>query len=198
MRHRHFFGRPYADREMRRPPFGDDFEGRGFGRPGGGRGFGGRHGGGRRLFDQGDLKLVVLGLIAEKPRHGYELIKDIEERMGGQYAPSPGVIYPLLTMLEELGQIARAADEGAKKLFAITPEGEAFIADNKKPIDAIFARIAQFGETASAHRPPQVVRAIENLRTALRIRMERGPVSEDQAQQIAAAIDAAAQAIDRI
>jgi DNA-binding PadR family transcriptional regulator len=182
---------------MRRGPFGGPFggefgEGRGFGR------HGGRFGGGRRPFDQGDLKLVVLGLIAEKPRHGYELIKDIEEKMGGQYAPSPGVIYPLLTMLEELGQISLASSEGAKKLYAITPEGEAFIAENKKAIDAIFARISQFSEMFSSHRPPQVVRAIENLKTALRLRMERGQVTEEQAQHIAAAIDAAAQAIDKI
>lgn len=190
-------------RGMRRGPFGGPFGEdfglgpKGFGPRGGGRGWGRRHGGGRRPFDQGDLKLVVLGLIAEKPRHGYELIKEVEDRMGGQYAPSPGVIYPLLTMLEELGQIALASAEGAKKLYAITPEGEQFIADNKVAVDALFARIAQFGQACASSRPPQVVRAIENLRTALRLRAERGPLSDEQADAVAAAIDAAAQVIDR-
>jgi DNA-binding PadR family transcriptional regulator len=186
----------------RGPREGDEFafgESRGRGGFGAHRGFyGRRHGGGRRPFDQGDLRLVVLGLIAEKPRHGYELIKEIEDRMGGQYAPSPGVIYPLLTMLEELGQIALSSSEGPKKLFAITPEGEAQLAEHKQTVDAIFARIAQFGEAFASHRPPQVMRAIENLRTALRLRTERGAITDDQAQAIAAAIDAAAQAIDRI
>src|SRR5262249_35717353 len=89
--------------------------GRGFGGPGFG---GGRHGwgehrggGGRRMFEQGDLRFLVLSMIAEKPRHGYELIKEIEEKTGGAYAPSPGVVYPLLTMLEEMG-FAKLSEEG--------------------------------------------------------------------------------------
>jgi len=160
-------------------------------------GWGHRHGGGRRPFEQGDLRFLVLALIAEKPRHGYELIKEIEERMGGVYAPSPGVIYPLLTMLEEMGQARLSAEEGGKKLYAITPEGEAELASNKDAVDAIFARIAGVRERTVGERAPQIVRAIENFRLALRLRMERGPVSDEQAQTIAAAIDAAAQAIER-
>jgi len=160
-------------------------------------GWGHRHGGGRRPFEQGDLRFLVLALIAEKPRHGYELIKEIEERMGGVYAPSPGVIYPLLTMLEEMGQARLSAEEGGKKLYAITPEGEAELASNKDAVDAIFARIAGVRERTVGERAPQIVRAIENFRLALRLRVERGPVSDEQAQTIAAAIDAAAQAIER-
>ena len=70
------------------------------------------------------MKHVILALIAEKPRHGYELIKDIEERLGGAYAPSPGVVYPMLTMLEELGQVSLESAEGGKKLYAITDAGK--------------------------------------------------------------------------
>ena len=162
----------------------------------GGRGH--RHGGGlRRMFDHGDLKFVVLALIAEQPRHGYEIIKEIEHRVGGAYAPSPGVIYPLLTMLEEMGLAQLSASEGAKKLYAITEQGQAELATNKANVDALFARIASARETFSSGRSPQIVRAMENLKVALRLRMERGPLTETQLQDVAAAIDAAAQAIER-
>src|SRR5580693_3933034 len=106
-------------------------------------GRGSRHGGGGRVFDQGDLRWVILKLISEKPSHGYELIKAIEERLGGAYSPSPGVIYPTLTLLEEMGYAHVAAGDGGKKLHSITPEGEAALAANKPAIDAIFGRIDQ-------------------------------------------------------
>src|ERR1700722_17324487 len=88
-----------------------------------GRGFGGRGGGGGRIFGPGDLRLMLLALIAEKPRHGYELIKEIEQKFGGTYSPSPGSIYPTLTLLEELEQVRASASEGARKLFEITDQG---------------------------------------------------------------------------
>lgn len=167
---------------------------------GGGRRHGGghrhRHGGGR-MFDQGDLRLVVLSLINEQPRHGYELIKEIEARSGGAYAPSPGVIYPLLTMLEEMGFARLDASDGAKKLFAITPEGAAELAANQAEADALFARVDTVRDHQTRGRAPQIVRATENLRLALRLKAESGPLTDAQIQTIAAAIDAAAQAIER-
>jgi DNA-binding PadR family transcriptional regulator len=163
-----------------------------------GRGWGHHHrGGGRRFFEQGDLRLVILALIAEKPRYGYELIKDVEERFGGAYAPSPGVIYPLLTMLEELGHVTMVSPDGGKKLYAITDDGKAAITTEKVTVDGLFARMAAARERFGASRSPQVQRATENLRLALRLRLERGNVTEEAAQAIAAAIDAAAQAIER-
>ncbi|QGZ97106.1 PadR family transcriptional regulator [Terricaulis silvestris] len=151
----------------------------------------------RRMFDQGDLKFVVLALIAEKPRHGYEIIKEIESRVGGAYAPSPGVIYPLLTMLEEMGLVELNASEGAKKMFAITEQGKAELETNKANVDALFARIDAARESFSSGRAPQIVRAVENLRLALRLRMERGPLSEAEVEKVAAALDTAAQVIER-
>ena len=100
----------------------------------------------RRVFDQGDLRYVLLRLIAESPRHGYELIKAIEEKFGGTYSPSPGVIYPTLTFLEELGYIRPETAEGPRKQFVITPEGTAFLTANQAVVDQIFARV--FGEVA--------------------------------------------------
>ena len=118
----------------------------GFGH-GGGR-FGGHRGGGRggrvaRVFDHGDLRYVLLHLIAEKPRYGYELIKAIEEQVGGMYSPSPGVIYPTLTLLEELGYLQPEIAEGTRKLYSITGEGAAFLAANRALVDAILGRMAE-------------------------------------------------------
>src|SRR5712672_2573181 len=109
---------------------------------GGGR-FGGHHrGGGRgmrggRIFDHGDLRYVLLQLIAEKPCHGYELIKAIEDKLGGMYSPSPGVIYPTLTLLEELGYLRSETAGGTKKLYSVTEEGTAFLTANRAVVDAI-------------------------------------------------------------
>ena len=158
----------------------------------------GRHRfGGGRYFEQGDLRFLVLALIAEKPRHGYDVIKEIEERFAGAYAPSPGAVYPLLTMLEELGHVELSSTEGGKKLYAITDDGQAVLKENEKLVEAIFARIDETRERHAGGRAPQIVRAMENLRFALRLKLERGGLSEEQAQAIASALDAAAQAIDR-
>ncbi len=94
------------------------------------------------MFEQGDLRFVVLKLISEKPSHGYEIIKAIEDRLGGAYAPSPGVIYPTLTLLEEMGAIRVQETDGPRKLYAITPEGEELLRQNQATVDAIFGRMA--------------------------------------------------------
>ncbi len=156
-----------------------------------------RHGGDARLFEQGDLRWVILSLIAENDSHGYELIKAIEERAGGAYSPSPGVIYPTLTLLEEMGYVAEAASSGAKKAFAITDEGRAALEQNQASVKAIFDRIAAFAERAGGGPSPQVVRAMENLRVALRLKLEAGRMTEDQAASVAKALDEAAIAIER-
>lgn len=159
-----------------------------------------RHGGrGRmgRFFDHGDLRLVILQLIAEKPRHGYEIIKAIEEKVGGAYSPSPGVIYPTLTMLEELGYVTVTAGEGGKKLQSITEEGRAFLATNKATVDALLARMSEAGERHGGGPAPQILRAFENLKMALRLRLSQGPLDEAQIAAIAAAVDAAAVAVER-
>ena len=150
-----------------------------------------------RFFAHGDLRLVILQLIAEKPRHGYEIIKAIEERVAGAYSPSPGVIYPTLTLLEELGYVTVSTGEGAKKLHAITAEGQAYLDANRPAVDALFARMAEASRMHGGGPAPQVVRAMENLKLALRLRLSRGPLSEEQANAIAAALDAAATSVER-
>src|SRR5919199_313002 len=132
------FGAPH---ERRGRSWGfDDFVFR-WGGPGGR----GRRRGPGRFFEQGDLKYVVLRLLEEKPRHGYEIIKELEDRFGGAYSPSPGTVYPTLTMLEDLGYARARTEDGGKKIYEITPEGKAYLEANKTTVEDIFDRIADFG-----------------------------------------------------
>jgi DNA-binding PadR family transcriptional regulator len=161
------------------------------------RGPGGHHGGGRRrVFDHGDLRFILLTMIAAKPAHGYDLIKALEERMGGGYSPSPGAIYPTLTMLEEQGYASVSATDG-KKLYQLTTEGEAFLKANQASVDAIQARIDGVARERGVAPDPRIIRAIENLKTALRLRLGGGPIPDEQIRTIAAAIDAAAAEAER-
>jgi len=160
--------------------------GRGFG-PGWGPGPGG--GGGDwfrvgRMLAQGDLKLLALALIAEQPRHGYEIIKLIEEKTSGCYSPSPGVVYPTLTFLEEAGYVT-AQSEGAKKRYTITEEGRAHLEENRDVADMVLERLSAIGEKLARRRrawerreaeaegvPKLVGAALENLRAAAAKRLE--------------------------
>ena len=119
-----------------------------FGGWGAGGGPRGRHWKGRagRMFEQGDLKYVILRLLDEKPRHGYEIIKELEERFGGSYVPSPGTVYPTLTMLEDMGYARAIPEEGGKKVYEITDEGRKYLAEHSTTVDDIFERIAKFVE----------------------------------------------------
>lgn len=99
-----------------------------------------------RFFEQGDLKYVVLRLLEEKPRHGYDIIKELEQRFGGSYAPSPGTVYPTLTMLEDLGYARVVPEDGGKKIYEITDEGRKHLAEHSSTVDDIFQRIARFVE----------------------------------------------------
>lgn len=155
----------------------------------------GRRGRGGRFFDQGDLRLVILALLAEQPRHGYELIKEIEERLGGAYVPSPGVVYPTLTWLEELGYAALAEDAGSKKLYSATPEGLEHLEKNKALVEDIFARMDQAG--GQGDFAPRILRAMGNVKMALRLRLASGSLTTEQVDKIAAALDAAALEIER-
>jgi DNA-binding PadR family transcriptional regulator len=154
-------------------------------------------GGRTRLFGQGDLRLVVLALLQERPRHGYEVIKAIEERVGGDYSPSPGVIYPTLTLLAELGHAQVTAQEGDRKQYAITPAGAEFLAGQRAALDAINERLDHAGRPGHAMRAPEVQRALQNFRMALHLRLARGTLSDAQIRAITEAIDAAAKAIER-
>ncbi len=104
----------------------------------------GRHGGPRRMrrqwFESGEVKYVILRLLKEKPRHGYEVIKALEEKLGGWYTPSAGTVYPTLQLLEDQGYV-RAVDTEGKKVYQITPEGEAFLEEHRDVTDDILERV---------------------------------------------------------
>jgi DNA-binding PadR family transcriptional regulator len=168
--------------------------GEGWGRHGRHR-FGGEFGG--RLFDTGELRLVILSFIAEKPSHGYEIIKGIEEKMGGAYVPSAGVVYPTLSLLEDEG-FATVSSEGGKKLYTITEAGTAEIAANKSRIDALLGRIREVGKAFGSGRTPQVMRAMHNFKLALKLRFAQGTLTSEQIGRIAEIIDKAAREIESI
>ncbi|WAC60259.1 PadR family transcriptional regulator [Brevundimonas sp. SL130] len=161
-----------------------------------GRGHGnGRRGGGSRLFDHGTLRWVLLSLIAEKPSHGYELIKAVETRLGGAYSPSPGVIYPSLTLLEEMGALESQAD-GGKKLYSITEAGRALLAENAEVLRAAEATMDKF--MARSMRPTAIHDAIVRLRTTIHGRLTgETALTEAQVQAIAAALTAAADKVEQ-
>lgn len=151
-----------------------------------------RHGG--RIFDQGDLRFVILKLISEKESHGYDIIRAIEERVGGAYSPSPGVVYPTLNLLEEMGYVTSRA-EGGKKLFTVTDEGRAALAANQGSVDGIFRRMDDLHERYDGPAP-RIARAMENLGSAIRTRMSAGPVSPEQLNAMVDAIDKAAKGVE--
>jgi len=185
-------------------PWRERWAGRRFGRFGGrGPGFGpGQEGGGGdwfrvgRMLAQGDLKLLALALIAEQPRHGYELIKLIEEKTSGAYSPSPGVVYPTLTFLEEAGYVTAEA-EGAKKRYTITDEGRAYLEDNRDVADMVLTRLEALGQKLARRRraweerhgeersalPKLVDAALENLR-------------DEAVKQVGSGVDAEARIVE--
>ena len=104
-----------------------------------------------RMLATGDLRLIALALIAEQPRHGYEIIKLLEDKTAGWYSPSPGIVYPTLTFLEEAGYVTAQA-EGAKKLYTITEEGRAHLEENRDFVDAVLERMSAVGDKAKRIR----------------------------------------------
>jgi DNA-binding PadR family transcriptional regulator len=169
--------------------------GGGFGRGMGRGGEGGRRG---RVFDSGELRLVLLKLIEEAPRHGYDLIREIEERTGGAYAPSPGVIYPTLTLLGDMGLIEEAKSEGAKKQFAITEAGSTELAAKADEVTALLNRLSAMGEQRAKTDGAPIRRAMGNLRAVLQNRLVGDDVTAETLHDVAAILDEAAQKIERL
>lgn len=199
-------------------PFGPGPWGKGFGeefgdpvprgrgsRMGRGPGIGGLAGDGRgrgrprRIFGHGQLRLVLLALIGRQERHGYELIKAIEELTGGRYAPSPGAVYPTLSMLADEGLIAEASghETSAKKPFALTQAGRDELAKEVDKAESILTRLAAMDRGEPRESPP-IRRAVANLLTATRNRAEASDFNDDKALEIAAILDEAASRIERL
>jgi DNA-binding PadR family transcriptional regulator len=165
----------------------------GYGRGPFGRGFGGPFGGrGSRMFDAGALRLVVLGLIAEEPRHGYDIIKALEARFHGAYSPSPGAIYPMLQMMEEADLVA-SQTSGNKRLYTITEAGRAYLKENQADLDRINE---QLEEVSGDMQGAAVGDAFRKLRRSLHHRLRSGELSAEQARKVAEILKRAGEEIE--
>jgi DNA-binding PadR family transcriptional regulator len=151
-----------------------------------------------RILAQGDLQLIALALIAEQPRHGYEIIKLLEEKTSDWYSPSPGIVYPTLTYLEEVGYVT-SQSEGAKRLYTITQEGRAHLEANRDRADALLDRLATIGDRVARWRrmsgrdgddrravPPLVEAALSNLREAAVTQIDADAQAEARVVEILA------------
>lgn len=189
MRHFHFGHREHdaARHAMRHGFFG--------GRPEGGRGPGSER---RRMFESGELRLVLLKLIEEQPRHGYDLIREIENRSGGAYAPSPGVVYPTMTLLLDMGLAEEEASEGPRKLLAITETGRAHLAERADEVATAMARLAALAKVSARTDAAPVRRAMQNLKAALQDRLSQETVTREVQLEVARLIDEAAGKIERL
>lgn len=152
----------------------------------------------RKRFDSGELQLVLLKLISETPRHGYDLIREIEERTGGAYAPSPGVIYPTLTLLAEMVLIAEQESDGARKRFAVTEAGTEHLSRYANEVARLMARLDEMKESRSRTDRVSVLRAMGNLRQVILNRASTGNLTEQTTDEIVALIDETARKIERL
>ena len=173
-------------------PFHFEFDDNGW--SGRGRGGGRRS---RRMFESGELRLVLLKLVADEPRHGYDLIRAIEELTGGEYAPSPGIVYPTLTLLEDMGLIEEAPSKASRKPYQATKEGREHLDERSDEVEALFERLEELAPREPSSAGPAIGRAVKNLMTALKHRVSRDGLDDDLLHEIAAILDEAAQKIER-
>lgn len=166
--------------------------------PGGWGDGGGRRRGRARMFEGGELRLVLLKLLADQPRHGYELIKAIEDMTGGDYAPSPGIVYPTLTMLDDMGLIAEKKSKDSKKVFEATDEGRAHLAENESEVADLIERLEEAGTRRRRHQKPEIGRAIGNMMQALKNRVARDGWNEELLNEVVDILDEAAKKIERV
>jgi DNA-binding PadR family transcriptional regulator len=146
-----------------------------------------------RMFGQGDLRLLLLALIADKPSHGYDLIRTIEARFGGTYAPSAGAIYPTLTLLEEQELVVSNTEAGGKKIYSATLAGRQFLAENSEQVKALMARIdIMAGSKEGSAIPDAILHAVQTLRHAI---MAKGGWNGAEAERIKAILERAAREI---
>ena len=188
----------------RHPPFGPgaaDEASADFGHAAHWRGLFGRHRGGPfarwrgpRMFDSGALRLLVLGLIAEAPRHGYDIIRDLHDRFQGAYRPSPGSIYPILQTLAEAGLVTSEM-HGRQRLFAVSDEGRAYLAEQGVELAAINAQLA---EASGAIGESAIGEAIQGLRAALYEKLRKSALTAAQAAKLRDALERARREIEKI
>lgn len=159
-----------------------------------GRGFGPRRG---RMFEKGDLKYVILDLLKDKPAHGYELIRALEERFRGLYSPSPGSIYPTLQLLEDLGYVAATQQDG-KKVYEITDEGRTFLEEHRQSVEDIWGRISEGWDHEFIGEMREIKHELRDLVRLFRRKMRAGRVDREKLRRVRGVIVGAARDIEDI
>lgn len=149
----------------------------------------------RRVFDAAELRLLLLKLLADQPRHGYDLIRAVEEMTSGAYSPSPGVVYPTLTLLSEMGHIREDESQGSRKTFSVTPDGRAFLDARQGEVEALIARLREMAGERQRFDAMPVRRAMMNLRAVL---MHKLGSDSGKLHEITSILDEAAQRIERL
>jgi len=161
--------------------------------------WGGRRGRRRgRMFAQGELRLALLALIAEESRHGYELIKAIEELTGGEYAPSPGAVYPTLAMMLDEDVIEHADGDESRKAYRVTEAGTAELEERAEEVEALMERLGKHAERHEQVRSPDLFRAMGNLAYVLKNRARQGTLDKDVIEDIVDLVDELAKKIERL
>ena len=152
----------------------------------------------RRMFDSGELRLVILQLCAEEARHGYDLIRAIEEMTGGAYAPSPGTVYPTLTLLEDMGLVEEHESDGKKRLFSATKEGKKYLKDRADEIEALMERLEGHGERRQKADAKPIKPAVKRLMKAFWVKMAETNGDEETLDKIAEIVNKAARKIEKL
>ncbi len=151
-----------------------------------------------RVFRRGELRLVLLHLVSQEPRHGYDLIQQIEELTGGHYAPSPGIVYPTLTLMADMDLINEKVDDSGKKIYSIADAGTTLLAEEEKHVADILARLESIAQMDQAVDGASIRRAVGNLKNAIRIRLADEEKGSEKILDVAAIIDEAAGKIERL
>ncbi|PEQ13455.1 PadR family transcriptional regulator [Novosphingobium sp. PC22D] len=149
------------------------------------------------MFDQAELQTLLLSLIAEQPRHGYDLIREIDALSGGEYAPSPGVVYPALTYMEEQGVIAVASTDAARKSYEITEEGRSQLAEHEGEVAHLRQRLSKLAETREKFDPAPLRRAMHSLKSAVFDRLSSDVTNRETILGLAEIIDEATRKVER-
>ncbi len=151
-----------------------------------------------RVFRRGELRLVLLHLVSQEPRHGYDLIQQIEELTGGHYAPSPGIVYPTLTLMADMDLIDEKVDDSGKKVYSIADAGTTLLAEEEKHVADILARLEGIAQMDQAVDGASIRRAVGNMKSAIRIRLADEEKGSEKILDVAAIIDEAASKIERL
>ena len=145
----------------------------------------GGHMGQGRLFESGDMRLALIALIVEQPRHGYDLMTELENRSDGAYRPSPGSIYPRLQQLEDEGLIASSRREG-KNVYTATATGRAVVEEEQESIEVMWQRAEEWGDWGPASHPAaiEIARHVEIFARTAFIAVTKKDVDPDTVRQI--------------